>query len=538
MSLLEFTAPSLDYGLLLPFLIVLGAALVGILIEAFVPRQARFASQVVLALLALIAAIGAVLWRWSVINLVDPSTDGSGITGSVIIDGPTKAFWLILFGFGLIALLLFAERRSHGGATAFTPMAAAVPGSDQEKAAAKAGLIHSEMFPLAMFSLAGMSLMLAANDLLVLFIALEILSLPLYVMSGMARQRRLASQEAALKYFLLGAAASAIFLFGVALLFGYAGGFAYDQLAWAVTDGSSGDPLLLAGMGMVAIGLLFKLGAVPFHSWVPDVYQGAPTPVTAFMSVCTKLAAAGGLLRLLYVSVGGMRWTWQPIIAGVAILTIIVGVVIAINQTDLKRLLAYSSIAHAGFLLVPVAGGLALTSGLMAGQVGSVAAVAFYLIGYGLATIGLFAIIMLVRRQGLEVTDLEAWAGIGRRHPLLGALMTFFLLSLAGIPLTAGFVGKLAAFQAAWRGGYWWLVLVAIIGSIVAVFIYIRVIQVIYFKAAPDLREQPHMVMPGVPVTIVLVLCALGTLGLGLYPGPVLEWLQAISDFIVPVHTP
>jgi len=543
MTLVEFTAPTLDYWKLAPFLIVLGAGCVGILLEAFVPRRVRFATQVGLSVVALLSALVCLICQWGSKGqgLADPTT-GTVVTGTVIIDGPVQSMWTILFTFGMISVILFAERRLHSGATAFTASAASIPGSVAETEASGAGLVHSEVFPLALFSLSGMVLFVASNDLLVLFVALEILSLPLYVMSGLARHRRLVSQEAALKYFLLGAAASAIFLFGVAFLFGYAGSFAYDRLADAVPFGSGKDALLLAGMGLVAVGLLFKIGAVPFHSWVPDVYQGAPTPVTAFMSVCTKVAAVGGLLRLFYVGLGGMRWTWQPILAGVAILTIFLGAIIAINQTDIKRVLAYSSIAHAGFVLVPLVGAFTYQTGLPAGQVGSVASILFYLVAYGFATIGCFAVVTLVRSQGREVTDLDSWSGIGRNHPVIGVAMVIFLLSLAGIPLTAGFVGKFAAFMAAWRGGYWWLALVAIAGSLIAVYIYIRVLQVMFFREpvvdmsqeGSDSDKSVDIVNPGTATWIVLILCVIGTIGLGIWPGPVLDALQAAASFVIP----
>ncbi|MDR0283628.1 MAG: NADH-quinone oxidoreductase subunit NuoN [Propionibacteriaceae bacterium] len=531
---MDFTVPSLNYLGLLPILIVLGTACLGILAEAFLPRKARFATQVGLAVLGLGAALGFIVARWGEAGrgLLDPYA-GSVVTGTVMVDGPTQVFWLVIFGFGLLAVVGFAERRVHAGATSFTPSAAAIPGSQAETAAATAGLAHSEVFPLALFSMSGMALMVSANDLLVAFVGLEILSLPLYVLSGLARHRRLASQEAALKYFLLGAAASAIFLFGAALLFGYAGSFSYETIAHTATAHTGSDALLLAGLGLTGVGLLFKIGAVPFHSWMPDVYQGAPTPVTAFMSVCTKVAAVGGLLRLFYVAFGGLRWTWQPVLAGVAILTIIVGAVIAINQADVKRVLAYSSIAHAGFVLVPLVGALAVQSGLAAGEAGSVASIMFYLIAYGFATIGCFTVIGLVRSQGREATNLTAWAGVGRRSPLLGFVMVVFLLSLAGIPLTAGFVGKLAAFVAAWRGGYWWLVFVAIVGSVIAVFIYIRVIAAMFF-AKPAGETTADIAQPGVATWIVLAVCFVGTIGLGVAPGPVLDALQAASSFLIP----
>jgi len=538
---MDFVVPSLSYLKLAPFLVVIGAACLGILLEAFWPRKSRFVAQVALAVVALAAAIGLTVWQWrtSARGLADPSASLTGVVhGTVMLDGPAQAFWLILLAFTLIAVGLFAERRLHAGASAFAPMAAAIPGSKLEAEAEAAGREHSEVFPLALFSVAGMMLFAAANDLLVLFVALEILSLPLYAMAGLARHRRLASGEAALKYFLLGAFASAIFLFGVACLFGYAGGFNYSTIAAAVTSPAQSDWLMLAGLGLIVVGLLFKLGAVPFHSWVPDVYQGAPTPVTAFMSVCTKVAAVAGLVRLLYACLGGLVWTWAPILAGVAILTMVVGAVVAINQTDVKRILAYSAVAHAGFILVPVVGAFVAQSGMPAGQVGSTAAILFYLAAYGFATIGAFAVVTLVRADGREVTDLDAWAGVGRRHPVIGVIMVIFLLSLAGIPLTGGFVGKLVAFMAAWNGGYWWLALVAVAASLVAVVIYLRIIQAMFFRRAPegaDVSGRGDVALSGPATWVVLAVCLIGTLFLGLVPGPVMSFFSQASAFLAAV---
>ena len=231
-----------------------------------------------------------------------------------------------------------------------------MPGSQQERLLTAQRVTQTEVFPLLMFAIGGMLLFPASNDLLTMFVALEVLSLPLYLLSGLARRRRLLSQEAALKYFLLGAFSSAFFLYGVALLYGYAGTVRLSGIAEAVSTEAGSESLLLAGTGLLAVGLLFKVGAVPFHSWTPDVYQGAPTPVTGFMAACTKVAAFGALLRVFYVGLGGLAWDWKPLMWGVAILTMVVGSVVAITQTDVKRMLAYSSIAHAGFILTGLVG--------------------------------------------------------------------------------------------------------------------------------------------------------------------------------------
>jgi NADH-quinone oxidoreductase subunit N len=245
--------------------------------------------------------------------------------------------------------LLIAERHGpDGGLDGFTPQASAVPGSEAQQVATKAGVAQTEVVPLTMFAVAGMMLLGAAGDLLTMFIALEVLSLPLYLMCGLARHRRLLSQEAALKYFLLGAFSSAFFLYGMAMLYGSAGTLSITGIAAAVRTGAGNTALALLGVALVTVALLFKVGAVPFHSWVPDVYQGAPTPITAFMAAATKIAAFGALMRLLYVAVPELKDQWRPALWAVAILTMALGTIAAVTQRDVKRMLAYSAVAHAG----------------------------------------------------------------------------------------------------------------------------------------------------------------------------------------------
>ncbi|MDD9205231.1 NADH-quinone oxidoreductase subunit NuoN, partial [Georgenia sp. 10Sc9-8] len=301
--------------------------------------------------------------------------------------------------------------RTESGEGAFAAQVADRPGSAEEADSLRRGLAQTEVFPLTLFALGGMMVFPAAGDLLTLFIALEVLSLPLYLLSGTARRRRLLSQEAALKYFLLGAFASAFALFGIALLFGFSGSVRYAELAQAVPTTAGMDWLLLAGALLLIIGLLFKIGAAPFHAWTPDVYQGAPTPVTGFMAAATKVAAFGALLRFYYVVVPDMGWDLEPFMWGVIILTMLVGTVLGIVQTDVKRMLAYSSIAHAGFVLI----------GVVALESSGISGVIFYLLAYGLATVGAFALITLVRERDPEgnvtgeATHLSQWAGLGRR---------------------------------------------------------------------------------------------------------------------------
>jgi NADH-quinone oxidoreductase subunit N len=354
----EFSKPSIEYAELWPMLVVFGAACVGVVVEAFLPRQRRYVVQVVLTLAALVVAlVGTVLVGRDLTVL------GGGVArgliaaeGTVVVDGPTVFFWGLILTFAIGGTLLFAERRLEGGVSGFAGQAAALPGTDAERQASTQGLDHTEVYPLLLFAVGGMLLFPAANDLLTMFVALEVLSLPLYLLSGLARRRRLLSQEAALKYFMLGAFSSGFFLYGAALVYGFAGSMQLGEIAEAVRNDTDNRALLLIGMGMLAVGLFFKVGAAPFQAWTPDVYQGAPTAVTAFMAACTKIAAFGALLRLFYVAFGNDRWTWQPMLWVIAILTMVVGAVLAVVQTDVKRMLAYSSVAHTGFLLTGLLG--------------------------------------------------------------------------------------------------------------------------------------------------------------------------------------
>ncbi|MFI1105360.1 NADH-quinone oxidoreductase subunit NuoN [Streptomyces melanogenes] len=530
----KIPAPHIEYAQLAPTLIVVGAAVVGVLIEAFVPRKSRYYAQVFLSVIALAAAFAAV---------VALAADGYGTTkahiaamGAVAVDGPALFLQGTILLASIVAIFTFAERRldpeAHGNRVdSFAAQAASVPGSDSEQAAVKAGFTTTEVFPLALFAVSGMLVFPAANDLLTLFVALEVFSLPLYLLCALARRKRLMSQEAAVKYFLLGAFSSAFLLFGIALLYGYAGSVQYATIA-DVVDGTvqtvdpalagtmGNDALLLIGGAMLLMGLLFKVGAVPFHMWTPDVYQGAPTPVTGFMAAATKVAAFGALLRLLYVVLPGMRWDWRPVMWGVAIVTMVGGAIVAITQTDIKRLLAYSSIAHAGFIL----------AGVIATNADGISSVLFYLGAYSFVTIGAFAVVTLVRDAGGEATHLSKWAGLGRRSPLVAAVFAVFLLAFAGIPLTSGFTGKFAVFKAAAEGGAGPLVVVGVISSAIAAFFYIRVIVLMFFS-------EPKADGPTVAVPSPLTMTAIGvgvavTLVLGVAPQYFLDLAGQAGVFV------
>jgi len=498
-------APSVAYFSISPMLVVLGAACLGVLVEAFVPRHQRWAAQVTLTLVS-IALAGVLLAMYARSGARAATT----LAGAISVDHPTLFLWGTLLALGLGGVLLIADRSVEPGGQ-FVIDGPAPTGPLDRIAAGRVGM-QTEVLPLTLFALGGMMAFCAANDLLTMFVSLEVLSLPLYLMSGMARRRRLLSQEAAVKYFLLGAFASAFFLYGVALLYGYAGSVKLADIAGAAAASQKSDTLLFGGLALLIVGLLFKASVGPFHTWTPDVYQGAPTPVTAFMSAATKVAAFGAILRVLTVAFGDTRWEWRGVLWAVAIVSMVIGAVIGLTQTDVKRMVAYSSVAHAGFILI---GAIAITAQGLSGSL-------FYLLSYGFTSLAVFGVISLVRDGDGEATHLSQWAGLSKRSPLVAAVMTFLLLALAGIPLTSGFTGKFAVFSAAVADGMVPLVIVALLASAVAAFFYLRVIVLMYFsEPVPD---GPTVTVPGAFTTAAITLGVLITLLLGVAPTLALSW--------------
>ena len=517
------TAPSIEYGLLSPILIIFGVAVAGVLVEAFGPRRLRYPTQMGLSLAGLLAAFGAVV---SVHRSLGDGPGRLAAVGAVAVDRPGLFLQGVILLVSVLAVLLIGERcgglgSSAGGLDAFAPQGSAMPGSAAEAVAVKAGVAQTEVFPLTMFAVGGMLLFPAADDLLTTFIALEVFSLPLYLMCGLARHRRLLSQEASLKYFLLGAFSSAFFLYGMALLYGYAGTLSLTGIAGAIRSGGPDPILALIGTSLVAVALLFKVSAVPFHAWVPDVYQGAPTPVTAFMAATTKIAAFGALLRLLTVAVPDLKDQWRPVLWVIAIVTMALGTITAITQKDVKRMLAYSAVAHTGFLL----------TGVIAASPAGVSGTLFYLAAYGFTTLGAFAFVSMVRdRHGREATELTQWAGLGRRYPVAGMVFSIFLLSFAGIPLTSGFISKFAVFTAAAAGGAVPLVVLGVVFSAIAVYFYVRVIMLMFFTDPP--ADAPDVVPPGSLTLMAIALSLAITFVLGVFPQPVLEFVDAATGFL------
>ena len=502
-----FTSPVLNYTLLSPILILLAGALIGVLVEAFVSKALRSITQLTLTIGTLVLSLAQV---WKIRN----AQSTTAAMGSVVIDGPAILLQATILIIAIISVFVIADT-DH-----FTALAAALPGSDEERHAVQTGNQVTEVYPLTLFAISGMMLFPVSSDLITLFVALEMLSLPLYLMAGLSRRRRLASQEAALKYFLLGAFSSAFFLFGMAYLYGYSASVTFAGIRESVVGGSGNDVLLLIGIAFVSIGLLFKVGAVPFHAWSPDVYQGAPTPITGFMAAATKVAAFGAMLRIYYTVFANAQWSWSPLLSAIAIITMLFGSFVAIAQRDVKRMLAYSSIAHAGFLL----------TGVIALNKAGLDASIFYLFAYGVATVGAFAIVTLVRDANGEVTDLNRWKGLGKRSPWIAATFAGFLLAFAGIPLTSGFIGKFSIFSAAYENGAKGVVIAGVLSSAIAAFFYIRVIVLMFFT--DPVQDGTSVEIPSSLTRIAIIFSIFLTFALGVYPAPLLDFITSLATFI------
>ena len=501
-------APDLNYQLLVPMLVLFGGACVAILFEAIVKGIQRSVVQVFTVGITLLATLGILIYNFAQGHF------GSYGAGLLMADKPAYIMQMSLIVFTLGAMFLFVTHTSKAAREA--------SGNNRQ--------LESEIHALALFSLFGMVLFVASTNLLMLFIALEVLSLPLYILCSMDRYRPGRSQEASLKYFLLGVVAAALMLYGIVLTFGATGSFDYQSIATAAEGGVETNFFL--GFLFIIAGLMFKIGAVPFHSWVPDVYQGAPTPVTAFMAIATKLAAFGALGRLLTLVVPMNDVdTWKLVIAIVAAVSMAYGAIVAIAQRDVKRLIAYSSIGHAGFILAAFVGatdGVFTVAGL---EITAMSAAIVYLLAYGLATIGAFAVVTLVRDEnGKEATDFDSWAGVGRKHPAIGAAFVIYFLSFAGIPLTAGFIGKLSAFAVPWLAGHAWLVVVALLLSAVAAFAYFRFLTIMFFDAP---SKTARMVAPQGAVAIIIAVTAILTVLMGVLPTWVISLISDAGTFLV-----
>jgi len=362
-----------------------------------------------------------------------------------------------------------------------------------------------EYYVLLLFATVGMMLMAAGAHLIMIFLGLEILSIAVYVLAGLFRED-VKSNEAALKYLILGAFSSAFLLFGLALLYGATGTLFLDDLAKTLNGPGLRTPLILAGVALIIVGFGFKVAAVPFHMWTPDVYEGAPTSITAFMAVGVKAAAFAAFARVFFLVFPALKVDWQMVLWVLAVGTMTLGNVVAIAQTNIKRMLAYSSIAHAGYLLVAL---------VAANQLGAVSLL-YYLLAYTLMNMGAFGVVILVGRKKDRYLNIYDYAGLGAQHPALAATMAIFMFALAGIPPTAGFVGKFYIFSAAIQAGYIWLAIIGVMNSLVSVYYYLRITVLMYMKPA-EADLGPISFATGLKLTLILT--AIGVLWIGIFPG-------------------
>ncbi|HEV7669520.1 MAG TPA: NADH-quinone oxidoreductase subunit N [Thermoanaerobaculia bacterium] len=414
--------------------------------------------------------------------------------GSLVLDG--YAFFWQLLALASVALVVLMSSR------------------DLDRIASRA----SEYYALLLIATAGAMLMVAALDLLTLWIALETMALSSYILAGIFTHER-RSNEAAIKYFVLGALSSAILLYGISLLYGATGTLMLPGLAQAMPAAlAKGSRIAPLGGLLVAAGLFFKIAAAPFHYWVPDVYVGAPTPITAFLAGASKLASFAVLGRVFLYAFGGVRVEWQPVVAGIAAASMIWGNLGALTQTNVKRLLAYSSIAHAGYLLIGI---------LAASETGLWAAM-FYAAAYAFMTIGAFSVVALLERGEYAGQSCSDYAGLGRRRPFLAASMLVFLIGLTGIPPTGGFFGKVFLFAAAVQAGWTWVAMVGVLTSAVSLYFYFRIVVYMYFTPAaePDGRVAGEGGAPSFGIMAGIGLCAVVTLALGIFPGPLIAWVE------------
>jgi len=375
------------------------------------------------------------------------------------------------------------------------------------------GINYGEYYTLILFATVGMMLMAGGADLITIFLGLEIMSISLYVLAGFRRDR-LDSNEASLKYFLLGAFSTCFLLYGIALLYGATGTTNINEIGTFITNNHAySSPMIIMGTCLLIIGFGFKMTSVPFHKWAPDVYQGAPTSVTAFMSAGPKAAAFAVFLRVFLVSLPGLETKWSVILWVLAVITMTVGNVVAITQTNIKRMLAYSSIAHAGYVLMAI---------VTASSLGT-ASILFYLLVYVFMNLGAFAVIMVLGKKGEENLQIDDYGGLGYKHPVLAITMSIFMFSLAGIPPFAGFIGKFYIFSAAIKSGYIVLAIIGVINSVISVYYYLRVTVVMYMKQ-PVREFAPLSLSPFIILAFIITLW--GTIHLGIFPSRIIEFAQ------------
>jgi NADH-quinone oxidoreductase subunit N len=486
------TIPIADILAVLPELVIIGTACLVLALDPVTPAGKKD-SLAWLTLAALACCIGLTSSQM---------TSRLSVFSDLVIIDPYAGFWKLLLYIVtgltvLLSLVYLKSERLHVG----------------------------EYYGFILLSLSGMMVMVSGADLLTIYLGTELMSLSLYVLAGLKRSEP-RSLEASAKYFVLGAFSSGILLYGISLLFGVAGSTRLADIATTTAGQGLSNPILGLAMILLAVGFGFKLAIVPFHMWTPDVYQGSPTSVTAFMAVASKAASFGAFLRVFTEGLGGLRADWYGLFLIICIITLVLGNVVAIVQTNIKRMLAYSSIAHAGYALIGVV--VAGRLGAPGGSTG-LASVMLYLAMYAFMTLGAFAVVAMLRKGALEGEEIQDFTGLAKREPVAALLMLVFLVSLAGIPPTAGFIGKLYIFMAAVEAGLAWLAVVAVIFAAVSAYYYLRVVMVMYMRD-PDPAAIPAPRFETSPALSIVLACALaGVVLLGLFPNIVVSLaMQAV----------
>ena len=475
-----------DLWAISPILVLVGWACVLLLVDLFIPND-RKAWTALLTAAGLIAAIG--------VTISQSGQTRRAFNGMVVADGFATFLTLLFLGSGLIAIMLAYDYLK------------------------RLDIEHGEYYTLLLFSISGMLLMAVSADLIMVFLSLELLSIPLYVLAGFVTERT-SSEESALKYFLMGAFSSGFIVYGVALVFGGTGSTSLSGIVAAVGAATTNTTLLLVGAGLVLVGLGFKVAAVPFHMWTPDVYQGAPSSVTAFMSIGAKAAGFAALLRVFITAFPDLAADLTPILWALAAATMILGNVAAIAQANIKRMLAYSSIAHAGYILMAlVPYGNAEVAPI------AVASALLYLVAYALTNFAAWSVVIALEHSDEKGLMIDDYAGLGKKHPWLAAAMTVAMLSFTGIPPTLGLVGKFFLFRTAIAGGFIGLALIGVLTSLVSAYYYLRVVVMMYMRDGdPEVRSEPWL-------QFTAVATALATVALSIIASPLLNWTsQAILE--------
>jgi NADH-quinone oxidoreductase subunit N len=464
---------------ILPLVVIILWASILLVLDAWIPGN-RKGLTAFLAALGIVIALGFAITQAGSVKIA--------FNGMLMIDGFASFLMILILGSGLVGIALAYDYLK------------------------RMGIERGEYYVLLMFSISGMMLMSMAADLILVFLALELLSIPLYVLAGFARPEP-QSEEAGLKYFLMGAFAGGFVVYGVALIFGATATTNLASVIAAIAAGSANIMMLTVGAALVFVGLGFKVAVVPFHMWTPDVYQGAPSAVTAFMSVGAKAGGFAALLRVFVLALPELSSDLTPVLWVISALTMILGNVVAIAQTNIKRLLAYSSIAHAGYILMSI-----VPYGQGDVAPGAVASVLFYLVAYAFTNFGAWTVVIAMEKaegKGLELAD---YAGLGRKHPALAAAMTVFMLSFTGIPPTLGFVGKFYLFRSVLEGGFVPLALIGVLTSLISAYYYLRVVVIMYMQEGePEVRSESFL-------NLTAYTAAVGTVVLSIFSIPLFEW--------------